>query len=423
MIYDITSYGAVGDGSMDCTAKIQQAINECSAAGGGTVAAPPGTYLFYTLYLKSGVELRIEAGATLLAGPDPLKYPEIRENRIWRVPFVSRRNRRTIFYAEKADHIAVTGRGTIQCRGELFMQRDTLIYPGDPARMTALHNHWLRRHDTEIPGRCFFFVGCSDVLMEDITIWNSPSWNIWILDCDRVQITRIKTDADFRIPNNDGIHISASRDVTVSDCVLRCSDDTLIVRAHQEQLWTPKPAERISVSNCVLTSGSAAVRLGWTHDYTIRDCIFSNLTIHHSLCGFALYVPPLGRLNTCPPRYPGMPTPPEVKPFSVENIRFDNISMEVETGMFFLWLAEDAEIDHIRGIHFSNINAVCGSPIYLEIPKAFQVSDLSFDNIRIHLKDMRSINENLEQFAEYREQMNFSCAKELSFNNFSIQEE
>ena len=97
--------------------------------------------------------------------------------------------------------------------------------------------------------------------------------------------------------------------------------------------------------------------------------------------------------------------------------------MEVETGMFFLWLAEDAEIDHIRGIHFSNINAICGSPIYLEIPKAFQVSDLSFDNIRIHLKDMRSINENLEQFAEYREQMNFSCAKELSFNNFSIQEE
>ena len=66
MIYDIRDFGAVGDGKTKNTAAIQEAIDTCFERGGGRVLVANGIYMFGSIVMRSGVELHIAAGATLL---------------------------------------------------------------------------------------------------------------------------------------------------------------------------------------------------------------------------------------------------------------------------------------------------------------------------------------------------------------------
>lgn len=61
-ICNVKSFGAVGDGTHKDTTAIQNAINSCASAGGGTVEVPPGTYLSAPLFLKSNITLRLIQG-------------------------------------------------------------------------------------------------------------------------------------------------------------------------------------------------------------------------------------------------------------------------------------------------------------------------------------------------------------------------
>jgi hypothetical protein len=96
--FDVREYGATGKKADSATAAIQQAVDACFKAGGGTVYVPPGAYTTGTIELKDNVTLRLEAGATLFltANRDELKG-----------------RMRALIYAEGAKNIAVTGKGTI----------------------------------------------------------------------------------------------------------------------------------------------------------------------------------------------------------------------------------------------------------------------------------------------------------------------
>ena len=65
--FDVRAFGAKGDGAMVDTPAINRAIEAAASAGGGTVHFPAGTYLCYTIRLKSKVALFLDQGTTILA--------------------------------------------------------------------------------------------------------------------------------------------------------------------------------------------------------------------------------------------------------------------------------------------------------------------------------------------------------------------
>ena len=149
--FDVTDYGAKADGKTDNTAAIQKAIDACSAAGGGMVLVPGGgTYMTYTLNLKSNVRLEIDRGATLMGGTDALKYPEFGPSEYWNVDRVPRFNKRALFYTVAQTNVAITGRGTVDGNADSFHEPVPNPKPGQPK--------FKRKSDTLITGRSALFV-------------------------------------------------------------------------------------------------------------------------------------------------------------------------------------------------------------------------------------------------------------------------
>ena len=412
-IFDIREYGAVGDGVRDCTAAIQQAIDACSEAGGGTVLIASGTYLFYPLRLRSNLRLEIAWDAVMLAGTDPHRYPEIGENPYWNIHYALRANRRYVFYGEGVSHVAICGEGKIDFQGKNFVHVD-------PSKREHFE-HWKRKHDQLIPGRSIFFVGSRDIRLEGLTLVDTAGWFTWFLDCEGIRVENMTMHTDLLMPNADGIHFGSCRDAVVSNCNLHTGDDCIVIRSMQEQLSEPKPCENIVVTNCILQSSTTAVRFGWIHDYLMRNCTFSNLVIKRSRLGISIDVPKLreptpGWPQTDPPRYPDTPKPyPAIRPFAVENLLFSNIEAETARHFLTISLDKDEAIDYVRKIAFRGVHAVSGiAPIIAATPEQ-HVSDIEFTDFDLEIKYDPELADLYERLGQG---MNLRAVKNFIFNNF-----
>ena len=135
-------------------------------------------------------------------------------------------------------------------------------------------------------------MACKDVQLEDFLFYHPCGWCTWFLDCDRVQCRGVRIECHPQYPNGDGLHFGGCRDVTVSDCIIHSQDDSLIIRTHQEQMKTPRPCERVTIENCVLSANQSAIRFGWTEDYAMRDVVISGIVCQHSRLGVQFNLPP-----------------------------------------------------------------------------------------------------------------------------------
>ena len=406
MDFNIKSMGAVGDGKTKNTEIIQHAIDLASECGGRVVVSD-GVYMTGKLIMRSNVELHIAAGGVLLGSPDISDYPEAENLTHVDSKMLPRESNACLIFAEDCSNVSISGMGKIDCNGHNFVE---------PRENAEIHTCLYQRKAGFTPPRVVFFVGCDNIKVEDVTMVNQPAgWSYWIHDCAYVSFNKVKILASLDYPNNDGIHINCSHDVSISNCFITCADDCIVVRANSISLKENKPCERVCVSNCTLSSYSNGVRIGWINDGHIRDCAFSNLVITSSRYGISIYLPYRVRKSQLVKIFdPKNPVSTDVgrEESLIENIAFDNVMMN---GIYKypVWIEidenESVQAKEINNIYFSNIHATSLYYPCLKGREKTPLGDIYFYNSTFTLKDEIDGEKGLreERIQKYAEKIHF----------------
>lgn len=251
-IFNITAFGAIGDNYTLNSDAIQNAINKCSEEGGGTVYVPAGRFITGAIQLKSNINLYLESGAVLKAKTEKQYYKAI-EN-------YTHNEMGTVYawiWAKDEENITISGRGELLLDGKDFIDKNA--NPADPElddiqkNQTTIPMGWR-------PNQSLFFHNCKNLAFFDIKVSDAPQWTAVLSECQKVNIRGVWINNHPRIPNNDGFHLCSCIDVIISDCRIYAGDDAIAITGITS--WD-KVTSNIVVSNCILSSSSAAVRIGF----------------------------------------------------------------------------------------------------------------------------------------------------------------
>ena len=273
--FNITQYGARGDGQADCTGAFRSAIGACNAAGGGVVVVPPGRYASGAIHLLSNVNLRVESGATILFSTDPRAYlPAV----FTRFEGMELMGYSPLVYALNQENVAITGGGTLDGQASdanWWAWKGARGYkPGDP-RQDGARNRLMEMVEAGVPVaqrvladgsylRPNFIQAnrCRNVLIEGIRIVNSPMWEIHPLMSTNVTVRNVKISSHG--PNNDGCDPESCTDVLIEGCEFDTGDDCIAIKsgrnADGRRLKTP--TENVIVRNCTMKDGHGGVTIG-----------------------------------------------------------------------------------------------------------------------------------------------------------------
>ena len=269
-VYSVMDFGARGDGKTDDAAALQRAIDQCSSEGGGTVLLPGGhTFLSGPLRLKSNIDLHLEATATLLANPDESIYhlsafgANEGEGMMW-------------IYADDADNISITGKGTIHGNGIAFMGAEL----DDSYELKPVTTFDPRPHVLTL-------MGVRHLTVRDITIRDGAYWTLHLVGCDGAVIDGINLLNNLKIRNGDGIDVDHSRNVRISNCHITSGDDCVCLKNRRETERYGS-CHDIVVTNCVMTSRSCAIKIGSENMDSIYNVLFDNCIIKASNRGLGI---------------------------------------------------------------------------------------------------------------------------------------
>jgi len=381
-IYDITRYGARPDGTVQ-TRAIQKTIDECHEGGGGTVRIPPGEFITGAIQLRSNVSLKLENGAILKGSLDTADY---------RINGISH----GMIYAQNERNISIQGQGILDGRGTAFMIDDKSHVSADFGREYTRQGENFMPDDVVFedgpvayeyrPGMMVVILRSENISIREVTFKDSPEWTIRFGECDGVLVEGISIYNNLMVPNSDGIHCTASRNVRISNCDIRAGDDAIIVTGfpndigvHGDQEARDKGlskerlgnssgyAENVTVSNCLLQSRSAGIRVGYG-TVPIRNCVFENIVIYDSNRGIGVFARDAADISNLlftniiiqtrlhsghwwgngePVHVSAIPQNHDVPVGKISGIRFRNITARAETGVL-IYAYEDGLVENIH---------------------------------------------------------------------------
>lgn len=381
--YDVTSYGAVGDGMTVNTSFIQKAIDECEP--GGIVYVPNGVYITGGIFLKSDMTLYVEKDAVLMGSSDIKDYPVYRYRYEGKeqMAFASLINMPSIVPdhwkpdderykpgRERAEHmclwrdVTICGGGILNANGAALFEKEMAMKPQGIVR-----------------GRAVSIRNTDGVYLYDITIRNAPAWCTHPTYCRNLSANKVRiynkfdeSGKPYAVPNADGLNPDSCQGVNIFNCFIESEDDCIAIKSgnNEEGRRVGIPTTDVRISNCRFSEGFGVAMgsemAGGIEDVKVYDCEFKNSFSLASVKNMR------GRGSV-------------IERVSYENIRFVNHSTEFHDCKWFrgaiyvdqFYATDDEKLDvntpvdvsdgtpTIRDISFRNIDleTIAGNAIYL----------------------------------------------------------
>ena len=377
-VFNVKDFGAKGDGRTDDAPAIQRTIDHTTAAGGGRVYFPAGTFLSGPLFLKSNIEIHLDGAATLLANPDERVYTHsaFRENpgegTIW-------------IGGEHIENVAFSGTGEINGNGISFMGKELdEAYELKPFQIVDPRPHLL----TLVDGK--------NIRIRDLRITNSAYWTLHLAGCNDVVISGITLLNSLKVRNSDGIDIDHSKNVRISDCYIESGDDCICLKNRREYQEFGR-CENITVANCTMTSRSCAIKIGSENMDTIRQVVFNNCIIKDSNRGIGIQNRDEGVVHDVifsnmivegrlfSDVWWGKAEPIYVTAYRRANINHKDANWRFPKGV------TEGRVGEIRNIYFSNIQCTSENGAYVSGESPEKIQNVYFDQVNITLRKSTAI--------------------------------
>jgi polygalacturonase len=363
-IFDITRYGARGDGQTVNTQAIQKAIDACTE--GGTVLVPAGTFLSGALFLKSNMTFKIAVNGVLKGTTNLDDYRPFIESRFegWDLMcFASLLNagKRDTQGPPNASNIKILGEGTIDGSGGV-LDRAQSQDSGIRSRGRAVH-----------------LINTENVYLQGLTISYGPGWTTHAIYSKNLTFSQLKVisrNPEYRIRNGDGIGADSSSHVYIFDNYFKTGDDSITVKSGKNMIGykVARPSTDIRITDNVIDGSMGGIVIGsemsggvsnvfvsdctisgisWegldiksnvVRGGTVENIVFQNITLSDMRLGIRLTMD--YNVNN-----DGDPAP---LPPAFRNIRFENITSG--TGVRTAIQCTGLPDSRIENVYFKNVN-------------------------------------------------------------------
>ena len=262
--FDVRAYGARGDGKTLDTVAVNRAIEAAEAQGGGLVLFPAGTYLCFSIHLRSNVDLHLEQGATILAADSPLPgqqtgynggtYDAAEPNAPWE-PYQDYGHNHwhnSLLWGEDLHDLSITGPGLIYGKGLSF-----------GANRSARGNYPIYiAEQAGVGNKAIALKNCHNVLLRDFSILKGGHFGLLLTGVDNLTIDNLKIDTD-----RDGMDIDCCQNVRVSNCTVNSPWDDGICPKSSFALGYARATKNLTITNCWVTG---KYQLGTVLDGTFK---------------------------------------------------------------------------------------------------------------------------------------------------------
>jgi polygalacturonase len=249
--FNVHTYGATGDGKTVDTPAINRAIEGVAAAGGGTLFFPAGTYVCFTIHLRSNVDIYLSQGCTILAADSPKPgeatgygggvYDAAEPNTPWEAfqDFGHNHWHNSLFVGEGITDFAILGPGLIHGKG--------LSRGSAPSQVRGGYVAYVAEQ-AGVGNKAIALKNCRNVILRDFSVLKGGHFALLATGADNLTIDNVMIDTD-----RDGMDIDCCRNVRISNCTVNSPWDDGICPKSSYALGYARPTENVTIANCFVT--------------------------------------------------------------------------------------------------------------------------------------------------------------------------
>lgn len=302
----VEEYGAKSGIHFRNTKAFNEAIKHVNEIGGGIVIIPEGIWYTGPIQLRSHVELHLKRGAYVIFQYNKEEYPLIKTN----YEGTDRIRATSPIYAYDEEDIAITGDGIIDGQGELWRPTkkvkltesqwnkltqtgvtDGRIWYPSQSSFDGMHNPDVKPDEENALERAeeyydFYrpvmvsLIRCRRVLIDGVTLMNSPAWNLHPLFCEHVTINKVTIRNPWYAQNGDGLDLESCRYVNIFDTTFDVGDDAICLKAgkNEEARKIQFPTEYVTIKGCTVYHGHGGLVVGSEMSRGVRNVVVENCT-------------------------------------------------------------------------------------------------------------------------------------------------